>query len=144
MFRPAILEFRPNSLGIGIAGIRQRVKEFDGSLSITNIETGGPPIEVVIPAERDGATHIPVTGIDIDTLNIEQVQPTNRKENARPGSVRSELLLGRDESVSCTNNFFSAVEGGVPKCAAREFGRLEIGILLAGFPHEFEGSSLIA
>jgi signal transduction histidine kinase len=48
-----ILEFRPESLGIGIAGIRQRVKEFDGNLRIKNVETGGTLIEVNIPVHRE-------------------------------------------------------------------------------------------
>jgi signal transduction histidine kinase len=48
-----ILEFRPESLGIGIAGIRQRVKEFDGNFRIKNVETGGTLIEVAIPLHRE-------------------------------------------------------------------------------------------
>jgi signal transduction histidine kinase len=48
-----ILQFRPESLGIGIAGIRQRVKEFDGNLQLANVVTGGTLIEVAIPIQRD-------------------------------------------------------------------------------------------
>jgi signal transduction histidine kinase len=49
-----ILQFRPESLGIGIAGIRQRVKEFDGNLRIANVvDGGGTLIEVAIPIHRE-------------------------------------------------------------------------------------------
>jgi len=48
-----ILQFRPECLGIGIAGIRQRVKECEGNLRITNVETGGTLIEVAIPSQRE-------------------------------------------------------------------------------------------
>jgi signal transduction histidine kinase len=48
-----VIEFRPGSLGIGIAGMRQRVKEFGGELQIQNA-TPGTSVEVVIPLS-DGA-----------------------------------------------------------------------------------------
>jgi signal transduction histidine kinase len=54
-----ILQFRPECLGIGIAGIRQRVKEFDGNLRIKNVETGGTLIEVAIPMNRELAEAAP-------------------------------------------------------------------------------------
>ncbi len=45
-----VAEFRPESIGIGIAGMRQRVKEFAGELRLKN--TGaGTFLEVVIPAD---------------------------------------------------------------------------------------------
>ena len=47
-----ILQFRPECIGIGIAGIRQRVKEFDGTLRIKNIEKGGTVVEVALPVSR--------------------------------------------------------------------------------------------
>jgi signal transduction histidine kinase len=50
-----ILQFRPESLGIGIAGIRQRVKEFDGNLQIKNVVTGGALLEVAIPVNKEQA-----------------------------------------------------------------------------------------
>jgi len=56
-----ILQFRPECLGIGIAGIRQRVKECDGNLRITNAETGGTLIEVAIPINRELAEAAPST-----------------------------------------------------------------------------------
>jgi signal transduction histidine kinase len=48
-----ILQFRPETLGIGISGIRQRVKECDGNLRINNVESGGTLIEVTIPVSRE-------------------------------------------------------------------------------------------
>jgi signal transduction histidine kinase len=50
-----ILEFRPESIGIGIAGIRQRVKEFGGSLRIKNVNASGTLVEVAIPINRDNS-----------------------------------------------------------------------------------------
>ncbi len=44
-----VTEFRPERIGVGIGGMRQRVKEFGGSLHITNLNPG-TLVEVVIPA----------------------------------------------------------------------------------------------
>jgi signal transduction histidine kinase len=41
-------EFRPDSIGIGIAGMRQRVKEFAGELRLRNTGSGSV-LEAVIP-----------------------------------------------------------------------------------------------
>lgn len=43
-----ILEFRPESMGMGIGGMRQRVKEFNGELRLENAHPG-TLVEVVIP-----------------------------------------------------------------------------------------------
>jgi signal transduction histidine kinase len=43
-----VAEFRPDSIGIGIAGMRQRVKEFAGELRIWNTGSGSV-VEAVIP-----------------------------------------------------------------------------------------------
>jgi len=43
-----VAEFRPDSLGIGIAGMRQRVKEFSGELRLRNTGSGSI-LEVIIP-----------------------------------------------------------------------------------------------
>ncbi len=43
-----ITEFRPGSIGVGIAGMRQRVKEFGGNVKIRN-NRPGTLVEVVIP-----------------------------------------------------------------------------------------------
>ncbi|HKV27139.1 MAG TPA: response regulator [Candidatus Acidoferrales bacterium] len=43
-----VVEFRPESIGIGIGGMRQRVKEFGGELHIRN-SNPGTIVEVVIP-----------------------------------------------------------------------------------------------
>jgi signal transduction histidine kinase len=43
-----ILEFRPGSVGIGIGGMRQRVKEFGGELRLQNANPGAL-LEVTIP-----------------------------------------------------------------------------------------------
>jgi signal transduction histidine kinase len=46
---PEIAEMRPGSLGIGLAGMRQRAKEFGGMLRLTNANPG-TLVEIVIPA----------------------------------------------------------------------------------------------
>jgi signal transduction histidine kinase len=43
-----IVKFRPSSIGVGISGMRQRVKEFGGELRLQNA-TPGTCVEVVIP-----------------------------------------------------------------------------------------------
>ncbi|MGB7022441.1 MAG: response regulator [Candidatus Acidiferrales bacterium] len=43
-----VVEFRPDSIGIGIGGMRQRVKEFGGELQLRN-SNPGTIVEVVIP-----------------------------------------------------------------------------------------------
>jgi signal transduction histidine kinase len=43
-----IAEMRPGSLGIGLAGMRQRAKEFSGNLRVTNANPG-TLVEIVIP-----------------------------------------------------------------------------------------------
>jgi signal transduction histidine kinase len=43
-----VAEFRPDSLGIGIAGMRQRVKEFSGELRLRNTGSGAV-LEAMIP-----------------------------------------------------------------------------------------------
>lgn len=43
-----VAEFRPDSIGIGIGGMRQRVKEFGGELQLRN-SNPGTVVEVVIP-----------------------------------------------------------------------------------------------
>ncbi|HXM24351.1 MAG TPA: response regulator [Terriglobales bacterium] len=44
-----IEEMRPGSLGIGLAGMRERAKEFGGNLRVTNANPG-TLVEIVIPA----------------------------------------------------------------------------------------------
>jgi len=43
-----IVEFRPGSIGIGISGMRQRVKEFGGEIRLHNVHPGAL-VEVVFP-----------------------------------------------------------------------------------------------
>jgi signal transduction histidine kinase len=46
---PEIAEMRAGSLGVGLAGMRQRAKEFGGKLRLTNTSPG-MLVEIVIPA----------------------------------------------------------------------------------------------
>jgi signal transduction histidine kinase len=58
-----IVEFRPDSIGIGIAGMRQRVKEFGGELRLTN-NGDGLTLEATIPLASTGTvgpTFLPVS-----------------------------------------------------------------------------------
>lgn len=43
-----VREFKPEIIGVGIAGMRQRVKEFDGELQLRNANPG-TLIEITIP-----------------------------------------------------------------------------------------------
>jgi signal transduction histidine kinase len=54
-----VVELRPDSVGIGIGGMRQRVKEFGGELRLQNTSPG-TLVEVVIP--------IPSFGTQVQTL----------------------------------------------------------------------------
>jgi signal transduction histidine kinase len=58
-----VADFVPGSLGVGVAGMRQRVKEFGGELRLTNANPG-TLVEVVIPSgvvEQDRAvTNFPL------------------------------------------------------------------------------------
>jgi len=46
---PQVEQFRPNSIGVGIGGMRQRVKELGGELILRNANPGAL-LEVVLPA----------------------------------------------------------------------------------------------
>jgi PAS domain S-box-containing protein len=54
-----VLEMRPGSIGIGIAGMRQRVKEFGGELRLSNTYPG-TLVEAVVPLDNLAAheTHV--------------------------------------------------------------------------------------
>ncbi len=43
-----IIQFRPNSIGVGIGGMRQRVKEFSGELQLRNANPG-TIMEITVP-----------------------------------------------------------------------------------------------
>jgi signal transduction histidine kinase len=47
----SVMEFRPESIGMGIGGMRQRVKEFGGELRLTK-SNPGTSVEVVIPTKH--------------------------------------------------------------------------------------------
>src|SRR5262249_39011555 len=49
----SVMEFRPGSVGIGIGGMRQRVKEFGGELLLKNANPG-TLVQIVIPAGAMG------------------------------------------------------------------------------------------
>jgi signal transduction histidine kinase len=55
-----IAKFRPQSIGIGIGGMRQRVKEFSGELRLTNVQPG-TLVEIVIPCENVTAQKVEAT-----------------------------------------------------------------------------------
>lgn len=45
-----VIEFRPDAIGIGLGGMRQRVKEFGGEVKLSNLKPG-TLVEVVIPTK---------------------------------------------------------------------------------------------
>jgi signal transduction histidine kinase len=55
-----VIQLRPESVGVGIGGMRQRVTELGGSLRLANANPG-TIVEVVIPARRHGPVSVPVT-----------------------------------------------------------------------------------
>jgi signal transduction histidine kinase len=57
-----VIEFRPDSIGIGIGGMRQRAKEFGGELRLANAEPG-TLVEVVIPYSTADAQEVRASGM---------------------------------------------------------------------------------
>jgi signal transduction histidine kinase len=55
-----VIQLRPDSVGIGIGGMRQRVNELGGSLRLANANPG-TIVEVVIPARRHEPQSVTVT-----------------------------------------------------------------------------------
>jgi signal transduction histidine kinase len=55
-----LMEFRPEAVGVGIAGMRQRVKELGGDLKIAN-NNPGTLVEVVIPSNVALRNEAPAT-----------------------------------------------------------------------------------
>jgi signal transduction histidine kinase len=45
-----IVELRPDSVGVGIGGMKQRAKELGGELKLTNLEPG-TLVEIEIPCD---------------------------------------------------------------------------------------------
>jgi PAS domain S-box-containing protein len=54
-----VVQLRPESIGVGIGGMRQRVRELGGNLRLTNANPG-TIVEVVIPSRRSEPASIPV------------------------------------------------------------------------------------
>ncbi len=57
-----ISELRPESIGIGIGGMRQRVKEFGGELRLRNASPG-TLVEVIIPIRPASVSQLEVPAI---------------------------------------------------------------------------------
>ena len=55
-----VIQLRPDSVGVGIGGMRQRVKELGGSLRLSNANPG-TIVEVIIPSRRHESLREPVT-----------------------------------------------------------------------------------
>jgi two-component system sensor histidine kinase UhpB len=53
-----VVNLRPDSVGVGLEGMRQRSKELGGEFRVSNAHPG-TLLEVFIPRDR---THIPDTG----------------------------------------------------------------------------------
>jgi signal transduction histidine kinase len=50
---PEIAAFNPESIGVGIGGIRQRIKEVGGALTLRNAKPKGAVLEATIPVTRE-------------------------------------------------------------------------------------------
>jgi signal transduction histidine kinase len=55
-----VIQFRPESVGVGIGGMRQRVTELGGSLRLSNANPG-TIVEVVIPTIRHEQLGVPAS-----------------------------------------------------------------------------------
>ncbi len=55
-----VMQMRPQSVGIGIGGMRQRVSELGGSLRLANANPG-TIVEVVIPVRKHEPVRVPIT-----------------------------------------------------------------------------------
>ena len=55
-----VVELQPGSIGMGIGGMRQRVKEFSGELRVENTNPG-TLVEVVIPSRSYVSSEVRVT-----------------------------------------------------------------------------------
>jgi len=55
-----VIQLRPESVGVGIGGMRQRVSELGGHLRLANANPG-TIVEVIIPSRRHEPAQIPVT-----------------------------------------------------------------------------------
>jgi len=55
-----VMQLRPESVGVGIGGMRQRVSELGGSLRLANANPG-TIVEVVIPVRRAEQVKVPVS-----------------------------------------------------------------------------------
>jgi signal transduction histidine kinase len=55
-----VIQLRPESVGVGIGGMRQRVKELGGSLRLANANPG-TIVEVVIPSRKREPLSVPLT-----------------------------------------------------------------------------------
>ena len=55
-----VIQLRPDSVGVGIGGMRQRVNELGGSLRLANANPG-TIVEVVIPSRRQAPVSAPLT-----------------------------------------------------------------------------------
>jgi signal transduction histidine kinase len=55
-----VIQLRPDSVGVGIGGMRQRVTELGGSLRLANANPG-TIVEVVIPSRRLDSVAAPLT-----------------------------------------------------------------------------------
>jgi signal transduction histidine kinase len=55
-----VMEFRPDRIGVGIGGMKQRVKELGGNLQITNAGPG-TLVEVAVPAVPASSRRVPAS-----------------------------------------------------------------------------------
>ena len=55
-----VIQLRPESVGVGIGGMRQRVTELGGTLRLANANPG-TIVEVIIPAPRLDSVGVSVT-----------------------------------------------------------------------------------
>jgi signal transduction histidine kinase len=84
----SVIECRPDSIGVGIAGMRQRVKEFGGELRLENCNPG-MQVEVSIPTDSCVSQEVSTAPVVKDNLapRLAAPDPMRSPQSTRPGRV---------------------------------------------------------
>ena len=99
---PSVVECRPDSLGVGIGGIRQRVKEFGGELLLENC-TPGTLISIIIPTATD--IHSAKSNASISKPDLlEENPPAHSVPVSTPVSTSTESVASASISAAVSSD----------------------------------------
>jgi hypothetical protein len=96
-----VVECRPECLGVGLAGMRQRVKEFGGQFHMENLAPG-TGIEICIPLGTYAGQETTRTAVPPKTLHPSS-PPSAKSMNS------TSISVGSTESVSAPRERFRAL-----------------------------------